>query len=98
MRKRRKDDLRFVQGSIFGGDIRHLSGSDARALSALLVGRRKRELQVRVSRDQAAQLPSRVAAGTQYSDRNFMHNECITLHSLRVNDPVFPLARHAFWC
>ena len=38
--------------------------------------------------DQAAQLPAGVAAGAEYTYRNFMHEECITLHSGRVNDPV----------
>jgi transcriptional regulator of arginine metabolism len=37
--------------------------------------------------DQATQLAPRVAACAQNSNRNFMHSECITLHSPPVNDP-----------
>ena len=98
MRQCRKNDLGPIQRSIFGGNISDFGGPDARALSALLICRRKRELQLRVPCDQPAQLPSRVTARTEHPNRNFMHKECITLHCLPVNDPCLPLARHAVWC
>jgi hypothetical protein len=98
MWKRREHDLSLVQRSIFGGDISHFGGSDARALTALLIGRRKREFELRVSCDQAAQLPTRVTARAKHSDRNFMHKECITLHSPPVNDPYRVLALRALRC
>jgi len=60
--------------------------------------RREREIELRVPRDQPAQLPTRVTARAEHSDRNFMHRECITLHSLPVNDPFGLLARGARRC
>ena len=98
MRQRRKNDLSPIQRSILGGDISDFGGSDARALSALLICRRKRELELRVPCDQPAQLPTRVPTRAKHPNRNFMHKECITLHSLPVNDPSPALAPRALSC
>jgi len=80
MWKRRKNDLRLSQRSVFRSDVSDLARSNARALTTLLIGRRKGELQPGVLSDQAAQLPPGVATGAEDTYRNFMHRECITLH------------------
>jgi hypothetical protein len=48
--------------------------------------------------DQTAQLTPRVSTRAEDSDRNFMHKECITLHSAPVNDPAAPLAQRVLRC
>jgi hypothetical protein len=98
VRKRCENDLRPAQRCIFCCDVSHFTSSDASALPPLLVGGGKCELERGVPRDQPAQLPTRVTARTQDSDRNFMHKECITLHLLCVNDPARPLAQSFLPC
>src|SRR4051812_47620318 len=87
MREGGEDDLGSAQRSVFRCHVGHLGRPDARSLATLLVGRRERELERGMAGDEPAQLPARIPAGTQDAYRNFMHKECITLHSVCVNDP-----------
>ena len=98
MWQRGENNFRGVQRGIFSGDVSDFGRTDPRALTALLIGRREGQLQARVSCDQTAQLPARVPTGTEHSDRNFMHKECITLHSVPVNDPLTSLADSHLTC
>src|SRR5436309_9855032 len=92
MRQCREDDLRFIERGILRSDEGHFRSTDAGTLATLLISRRKRELEPRMLGDKSTQLPARIPTGTNDSDRNFMHKECITLHCLCVNDPCARLA------
>src|SRR6202163_566402 len=98
MRKSREHDFCLAQGSIFRRDIGHFARPNARAAAALIVGRGKRQLERGMPCDQTAQLTPRVSTRTEDSDRNFMHKECITLHSAPVNDSASPLAQRVLRC
>ena len=67
--------------------------ANARALSSLVIRRCESEPQSGMLGDEPAQLPAGVTTGTKDSYRNFMHRECITLHSVPVNDPACRLAQ-----
>src|SRR3954462_12064168 len=98
MRQRREHDFGVCQRCVFSCDERNLTPGDVRPLSALLVGGCKRKVEPRVPCDQTTQLPPSVTAGAKNPDRNFMHKECITLHTATVNDPNRHLAPTALGC
>ena len=63
----------------------HLGSSEARALAAALIGSCEGKLHVRVTGDDRAELATGVTTGTQDTNRDSMHEECILLQSPDVN-------------
>jgi len=68
-------------------DEAYFRASQARALAATFVCRRKRELHGWMARDEGAQLAAGVPACAKDSNRDSMHDECILLHQPEVNRP-----------
>ena len=73
MRQRRKYQLRVRERGIIVSDEANLGASQARAFPPLFVCGRKDELHVGVPRNDCAEFATGVAAGTQDTDRNSMH-------------------------
>jgi hypothetical protein len=74
VRKRGKDDLRVSERRVLSCHIGDLGTADSRPLAALFLRSREHQFERRVPGDQPAQLPTSVAAGSEDSYRNFMHN------------------------
>ena len=74
MRQRREYELRISQRRIVVRNESHVRAAKARALAALLVRRRERELQPRVAGNEGAQLAAGIAARAKNSNRDSMHN------------------------
>jgi hypothetical protein len=93
MRKGREHEFRAREGRVIVRDEAHVYAAEARLLAAPFVRGRKREPHARVARNERAQLASGVAAGTEDSDRDSMHAECILLHRRDVNRSDRRIAR-----
>src|SRR4051812_10164357 len=98
MWQRGEDEFRPSEWSILSRDVRDFSVPDPRLFSPLLVRRGEREVESGVLCDQSAQFPSCVPTRSKDAYWNFMHGECITLHSAPVNDPVSVLAKPGTRC
>ena len=83
MRKSRKYELGTRERRIVVPDEAHVLAPKARLFAAALVRGRECKSHPRVARDQRTQLAPGVAAGTEDSNRDSMHDECILL---RVDD------------
>src|SRR4051812_26347336 len=92
MGQRGEDNLGLAQRRVLGSDVSDLAGAKPHPLATLLVGGCECERKAGVLGDQATQLPTSVTARAEDTHRNFMHRECITLHSCPVNDPL-PVSR-----
>ena len=77
MREGTEDEPRPGERRVVVRDEGQFSAGDARALTAALVGRGKRQLHPRVAEEETAQLATGVPARAENPDRNFMHRECI---------------------
>src|SRR5690606_13480238 len=74
------DELRITERRIVAGDESDLASADETLLPPPGMGSREGELRPGVPRDERAQLPSRIPAGPEDPDREFMHAECIYRH------------------
>lgn len=73
MRERGEYEVGLIEGCVFGRDERDVPSSYARALPPLSVGRSKTKLKTGMTSDEREKLTPCVAAGTQDTDRKFMH-------------------------
>ena len=83
--KRREHELGVRQRRVIVRDKADVGAAEPRQLAASLVRGCEREPHPRVSRNERAQLASGVAAPTEDSNRDSMHDECILLHQRDVN-------------
>lgn len=74
MRKCGKDHADPIERHVVVGGIRDLLSRDPHALTTLLVRGGEREREPRMLADERTQLATGVAAGTEYADRDLIHN------------------------
>jgi hypothetical protein len=96
--QRGKDDFCLIERCVLGGDVNQVASANPSALAPLLIRRCECEVQAWVLGDKTTQLPAGIPARAEDSHRNFMHKECITLHSGPVNDPAVWLAHRLAPC
>jgi hypothetical protein len=74
VRERREHQLCAGEWCVVVRDEPNVEPTEPRAFPAPLIRSGESELQVRVTRDDAAQLATRIAARTEYPYRNSMHD------------------------
>jgi hypothetical protein len=75
VRQRAEDQVAAVEIRVVVGDELHVVASEARALSAPLVGAGEMQTEPRMARDERAELAAGVPGRAQDSNGNFMHGE-----------------------
>jgi hypothetical protein len=74
MRQRREDEPRVGKTDVVGRTERDLAAKrQLRGLTALRVGRRVREGELRMTLDECAKLAARITGGPEHADWNLMH-------------------------
>ena len=85
MGQRTKDQLSLTQRRVLSGNEAHLFSAQPYGRAALVVCGGKRQRKVRVPMNECAKLATSISAGPEHSDWDFIHKECIIMHTARVN-------------